>query len=115
MKALVKAKADPDIWLEDVPEPGYGIDDVLIKVLKTGICGTDMHIYNWDEWARRQSSCGTVDRPRIRGQDRRGGRERAGPQYGRRGQRRGPHRLRTLPQLPAPAGATSAPTRWAWA
>src|SRR5881227_1357084 len=53
MKALVKSKAEPGIWLEDVPEPSYGIDDVLIKVLKTGICGTDVHIYNWDDWARK--------------------------------------------------------------
>ncbi|MFL6690510.1 MAG: L-threonine 3-dehydrogenase, partial [Alphaproteobacteria bacterium] len=53
MKALVKSKAEPGIWLEDVPEPAYGIDDVLIKVLKTGICGTDVHIYNWDEWAQK--------------------------------------------------------------
>src|SRR3954449_8839118 len=53
MKALVKSRAEPGIWLEDVPEPDYGIDDVLIEVLRTGICGTDVHIYNWDEWARK--------------------------------------------------------------
>ena len=53
MKALVKAKAEPGLWLEDVPTPEPGINDVLIRVLRTAICGTDMHIYNWDEWAQR--------------------------------------------------------------
>ena len=53
MKALVKSKAAEGIWLEDVPEPTYGVNDVLIKVLKTGICGTDVHIYNWDSWAQK--------------------------------------------------------------
>lgn len=53
MKALVKRKAQPGLWLEDVPEPEIGINDVLIKVLKTSICGTDVHIYEWDEWARK--------------------------------------------------------------
>ena len=53
MKALVKAKAERGLWLQDVPEPSVGINDVLIKVRKTGICGTDLHIYNWDAWAQR--------------------------------------------------------------
>ena len=53
MKALVKSHAKEGIWLEDVPEPTYGPNDVLIRVLKTGICGTDVHIYNWDSWAQR--------------------------------------------------------------
>ncbi len=53
MKALVKKLAQPGLWLEDVPVPSYGINDVLIKVLRTGICGTDLHIYNWDGWAQR--------------------------------------------------------------
>jgi threonine 3-dehydrogenase len=53
MKALVKAKSEPGLWLQDVPEPEIGINDVLIKVLKTGICGTDLHIYNWDAWAQK--------------------------------------------------------------
>lgn len=51
MKALVKAKAEPGIWLEDVPEPEVGPNDVLIQVNKTSICGTDLHIVAWDEWA----------------------------------------------------------------
>ncbi len=60
MKALVKSRAAEGIWLEDVPEPSFGIDDVLIKVLKTGICGTDVHIYNWDSWAQKTIKLGTV-------------------------------------------------------
>ena len=53
MKALVKAKSEPGLWLEEQPKPEIGPDDVLVKVHKTGICGTDIHIYNWDEWAQR--------------------------------------------------------------
>ena len=53
MKALVKRKSEVGLWLEDVPEPKVGINDVLIKVLRTGICGTDVHIYKWDAWAQK--------------------------------------------------------------
>ena len=53
MKALVKSKREPGLWLEEVPEPTIGINDVLIRVRRAGICGTDLHIYNWDEWAQR--------------------------------------------------------------
>jgi threonine 3-dehydrogenase len=53
MKALVKRHAKPGIWLEDVDEPKVGINDVLIKVDRTGICGTDVHIYKWDAWAEK--------------------------------------------------------------
>jgi len=53
MKALVKAKAEKGIWMQDIPEPTYGPNDVLIRMKKTAICGTDMHIWHWDEWARR--------------------------------------------------------------
>jgi len=52
MKALVKSRPQPGLWLEDAPIPEFGINDVLIRVLMTGICGTDLHIYEWDEWAR---------------------------------------------------------------
>ncbi len=52
MKALVKSKAERGLWLQDVPEPGIGINDVLIRVDRTGICGTDVHIYKWDAWAQ---------------------------------------------------------------
>src|SRR6476661_8464727 len=53
MKALVKKQAQPGIWLEDVPEPQMGINDVLIQIDRTGICGTDLHIFNWDAWAQK--------------------------------------------------------------
>ncbi|NLT68369.1 MAG: L-threonine 3-dehydrogenase [Acidobacteria bacterium] len=53
MKALVKKEAKPGLWLEDVPEPKIGINDVLIKVDRTGICGTDLHVYEWDAWAQK--------------------------------------------------------------
>src|SRR5215471_2153051 len=53
MKALVKAEAKPGIWLQNVPEPTIGINDVLIRVLRTGICGTDVHIFDWNDWARK--------------------------------------------------------------
>jgi threonine 3-dehydrogenase len=53
MKALVKSRSEAGLWLEDIPVPEIGINDVLIRVLKTGICGTDVHIYNWDEWAQK--------------------------------------------------------------
>ncbi|MFV0445339.1 MAG: L-threonine 3-dehydrogenase [Planctomycetaceae bacterium] len=64
MKALVKKLAEPGIWLEDVPEPTPGPNDVLIQVLKTGICGTDLHIYNWDAWAQK-----TIPVPMIVGHE----------------------------------------------
>lgn len=53
MKALVKARAEPGIWMQDVAEPSIGPNDVLIRVSRTAICGTDMHIFNWDEWAQK--------------------------------------------------------------
>jgi len=53
MKALVKKQAAPGLWLENVTIPETGINDVLVKVLRTAICGTDLHIYNWDDWAQK--------------------------------------------------------------
>jgi len=64
MKALVKSRSEPGLWLEDQPEPSPGINDVLIRVLLTGICGTDLHIYEWDEWARS-----TISVPMIIGHE----------------------------------------------
>ena len=64
MRALVKAKAEPGIWMEERPVPEIGPDDVLVKVRKTGICGTDIHIYNWDEWAQK-----TVPVPMVTGHE----------------------------------------------
>lgn len=64
MKALVKKESAPGLWLEDVPEPTIGINDVLIKVDRTGICGTDVHIHNWDAWAQK-----TVPVPMVVGHE----------------------------------------------
>jgi threonine 3-dehydrogenase len=64
MKALVKAKDEPGLWLRDVPVPVIGSDEVLIRVKKTGICGTDIHIYAWDDWARK-----TVPVPMVVGHE----------------------------------------------
>ncbi|MFC7217576.1 L-threonine 3-dehydrogenase [Streptomyces polyrhachis] len=64
MKALVKAKAEPGLWLADVPEPQLGPGDVLIKVQRTGICGTDLHIRNWDGWAQS-----VIDTPLVLGHE----------------------------------------------
>ncbi len=64
MRALVKARAGEGLWLEDVPEPAIGINDVLIRVHRTGICGTDLHIYHWDEWAQQ-----TVPVPMVIGHE----------------------------------------------
>lgn len=60
MKALVKARAEPGIWMEDRPIPEIGPEDVLVKVHRTGICGTDIHIYKWDEWAQKTVPVGLV-------------------------------------------------------
>ncbi len=54
MRALVKSRPEPGIWMvEDAPEPAVGVHDVMIRIQKTAICGTDVHIYNWDEWSQR--------------------------------------------------------------
>lgn len=64
MKALVKAKPEEGLWMQQVPVPEIGPDDVLIKINKTGICGTDVHIWNWDDWAQR-----TVPVPLVTGHE----------------------------------------------
>jgi len=64
MKALVKKERKPGLWLEDVPEPEAGINDVLIRVDRTGICGTDLHIYKWDAWAQK-----TIPAPMVVGHE----------------------------------------------
>ena len=53
MKALVKRSAEPGIWMENVPMPAVSTNEVPVKVEKTAICGTDLHIYNWDDWSQR--------------------------------------------------------------
>jgi threonine 3-dehydrogenase len=64
MKALVKAQAKPGIWMQEAVKPEAGTNEVLIRILKTGICGTDVHIYNWDDWAQRN-----IETPRIIGHE----------------------------------------------
>lgn len=64
MKALVKAKEQPGLWMEEQPIPECGVNDVKIKISKTAICGTDLHIYNWDEWSQK-----TVPVPMITGHE----------------------------------------------
>ena len=64
MKALVKQYAKEGIWLQDMPEPECGNNDVIVKIIKTAICGTDIHIYNWDEWAQK-----TIPVPMITGHE----------------------------------------------
>ncbi len=64
MKALVKKFPERGVWFEDVPEPTTGINDVKIKIHKTAICGTDLHIYNWDEWSQK-----TIETPRVIGHE----------------------------------------------
>jgi len=64
VKALVKRKPTSGLWLEECPEPAIGINDVLIKIKRTAICGTDMHIYNWDAWAQK-----TIPVPMIVGHE----------------------------------------------
>ena len=64
MKALAKLKAEKGIWMIDAPVPEIGPEDVLVKIHKTGICGTDVHIYNWDEWSQK-----TIPVPMITGHE----------------------------------------------
>ena len=64
MKALIKLRSEKGIWMEDVPVPHTGVNDVLIKIKKTAICGTDLHIYKWDEWSQR-----TIKTPMIIGHE----------------------------------------------
>ncbi|MBQ4834016.1 L-threonine 3-dehydrogenase [Pseudoalteromonas sp. MMG010] len=64
MKALSKLKAEPGIWMTDVPKPEVGHNDLLIKIRKTAICGTDVHIYKWDEWSQK-----TIPTPMVVGHE----------------------------------------------
>jgi threonine 3-dehydrogenase len=64
MKALVKKHAKPGLWLDEVEVPEVGVNDVLIKIKKTSICGTDVHIYNWDDWAKK-----TIPVPMVTGHE----------------------------------------------
>ena len=64
MKALVKNIPKKGIWMEEVPRPNCGTNDVVIKITHTAICGTDLHIYNWDEWAKK-----TLELPLVIGHE----------------------------------------------
>jgi threonine 3-dehydrogenase len=64
MKALVKSKAEEGLWMEDVPVPEIGPNDLLVKIKKTAICGTDVHIYNWDKWSQK-----TIPVPMVTGHE----------------------------------------------
>lgn len=64
MKALVKEKPEPGLWMKDLPEPACGQNDILLKISKTAICGTDLHIFNWDEWSKK-----TIKTPMIIGHE----------------------------------------------
>ena len=64
MKALVKSRPEAGLWMEEVPQPVAGTNEVLIRVARTGICGTDVHIYNWDDWAQRN-----IQTPRVIGHE----------------------------------------------
>ena len=99
MKALVKKYRQPGLWLEDVPVPEIGVNDVLIKVHKAAICGTDVHIWNWDAWSQK-----TIPVPMVIGHEFVGAVAAIGSNvttlnWGHRLRRR-THRLRKVPQLP---------------
>ena len=96
----MKSKAERGLWLEDVPEPEIGINDVLIRVKKTGICGTDLHIYNWDAWAQKTIPVPMVVGHEFVGEIVRSGIQREGFSSRRNRQRRRPRRLRPMPKLP---------------
>ena len=116
MLALVKTAAGPGLSLESVPEPVPGINDVLIRVRKTGICGTDLHIEAWDAVGREDDHAAA----RSSGHEFVGevvevGSQRLRLPPGRRRQRRGPRDLRAVPPLPRRAPPPVRPHRRAWA
>src|SRR5262245_4389657 len=74
MKALVKAKREPGLWMQEVPVPTVGTGEVLIRIKKTASCGAGVHFYNWDEWAQK-----TVPVPMVTGHEYVGMIEEVGP------------------------------------
>jgi threonine 3-dehydrogenase len=100
MKALAKLERAPGLTLTDVKTPEVGHNDVMIRIRKTAICGTDIHIWKWDEWARKTIPVPMQVGPRVRRRDRRDGPGGARLQRRRSRFRRGSHHLRLLPQLP---------------
>jgi threonine dehydrogenase-like Zn-dependent dehydrogenase len=104
MKALVKRHSKPGLWLEDVPEPEIGINDVMIRVDRTGICGTDLHIYKWDEWAQKTIPVPMVVGHEFVGRGRRRRLERSGFPVAGYCQRGGACRLRDAAETASQAG-----------
>ena len=100
MLALVKKEAKPGLWLDEVPLPKIGINDVLIKVLRTGICGTDVHIETWDAWARKTVPVPLVIGHEFVGQIVEVGAKRHRFPRRRDCQRRRARGLRPMPELP---------------
>ena len=96
MKALYKSEAAPGLELIDVPEPEIGPEDVKIRVLRTGICGTDLHIERWDDWAASAVDGSAHPGPRVL-------------RRGRRGRRAGARRRRSATRCPARATSSAAP------
>jgi len=99
MRALVKSRAEPGLWMEEIERPSIGPNDLLVRVHHTSICGTDLHIWNWDHWAQE-----TVPVPLVIGHEFEGviaeiGSEVSGFAVRRAGRGRGSRDLRPLPQL----------------
>ncbi len=112
MRALVKSRPEIGLWMEEVPVPEPGINDVLVRILKTGICGTDLHIYVWDAWAQRTIPVPMVVGHEFVGASRAGGQQRHRIPTGRpRSAARGIVGLRPLPQLPGRPTASLRRTR----
>ncbi len=112
MKAIVKSKAEPGLWIEDVPEPELTINDVMIRVKKGGICGTDLHIYNWDAWAQSTIKVPTTIGHEFVGEIVAVGSNVMDFKVGDLVERRGPSRLRKMPELYG--GASCLVCEYAW-
>ncbi len=106
MKALVKKAPGKGLEMQQVPMPVVGGNDLLVKVTKAAICGTDLHIWNWDEWSQRTLRPPLITGHEFVGTDRRQGRQRDRLRGRGAGLRGRAHRLRRLPELP---GGTPAP------
>ena len=111
MKALVKSKAEPGLWMQDVPMPKVGDNDLLIRVKKTAICGTDVHIWKWDAWSQRTVAIGQTVGHEFVGEIVEMGRSVSGYKIGKSIGRRA-YRLRSVQGPAGRANVTSARTRW---
>ena len=115
MRALLKEAAGPGLTLAEVAEPEPGPKEVLVRVIKAAVCGTDLHIYHWDEWARS-----VVEPPLVLGHEFVGEVVALGPGRdaapgGRPRLRRRAHHLRPVPQLPRGKAAPVPPHQGVWA